>query len=137
VANRGKSLRCGRGLSGLQEPFGTPDGYATLILRWFEEMFTVKSNAAVVASALEGGLTKSLADLRVPVMALQTTYSNEKRKRRAMSKGQTTSYLDMLRARVPSVRIEIIDDIGHFPRIDESGQTNALLDSFLASLGAS
>ncbi len=93
-------------------------------------MFTVKSNAAVVASALEGGLTKSLADLRMPVMALQTTYSNEKRKRRAMSKGQTTSYLDMLRARVPSVRIEIIEDIGHFPRIDESGQTNALLDSF-------
>lgn len=84
-----------------------------------------------------GGLTKSLADLRVPVMALQTTYSNEKRERRAMSKGQTTPYLDTLRARVPSVRIEIIEDTGHFPRIDESGQTNALLDSFLASLGAS
>jgi pimeloyl-ACP methyl ester carboxylesterase len=43
----------------------------------------------------------------------------------------------MLRARIPSVRIEIIEDTGHFPQIDESGETNALLDSFLASLGAS
>jgi pimeloyl-ACP methyl ester carboxylesterase len=48
-----------------------------------------------------------------------------------------TPYLDMLRARVPSVQIEIIEDTGHFPQIDESGQTNALLDSFLASLRAS
>ena len=46
-------------------------------------------------------------------MALQTTYSNEQRERRPMSKGQTTPYLDMLRARIPSVRIEIIEDTGH------------------------
>jgi pimeloyl-ACP methyl ester carboxylesterase len=36
-----------------KETFRGPDGYATLILRWFEEMFAAKSNAAVVASALE------------------------------------------------------------------------------------
>jgi pimeloyl-ACP methyl ester carboxylesterase len=54
-----------------------------------------------------------------------------------MRKGQTTPYLDMRRARVPFARIEIIEDTGHFPQIDESAQTNALLDSFLASLGAS
>ena len=54
-----------------------------------------------------------------------------------MRKGQTTPYLDMLRARIPSARIEIIEDTGHFPQIDESGQTNALLDNFLVSLHAS
>jgi hypothetical protein len=53
-----------------------------------------------------------------------------------MSKGQTTPYLDMLRARVPSARIEIIEDTGHFPQIDEAAQTNALLDSFLATIPA-
>jgi pimeloyl-ACP methyl ester carboxylesterase len=143
----------------LKETFGTPDGYRTLTRRWFEEMFTTKSNAAVVASVVEraerlprslgemllldmlrydgGRLTTSLADLRVPVMAVQTTYSNEQRERRPMSKGKTTPYLDMLRAAIPTARIEIIEDTGHFPQIDESGQTNALLDSFLASLGAS
>ena len=81
-----------------------------------------------------GRLTTSLADLRAPVMAVQTTYSNERRERRSMSVGQTTPYLDMLRARIQSARIEVIADTGHFPQIDEAAQTNALLDSFLAAL---
>jgi pimeloyl-ACP methyl ester carboxylesterase len=51
-----------------------------------------------------------------------------------MTNGQTTPYLDMLRTRVPSVRIEIIEDTGHFPQIDEPDQTNALIDDFLANL---
>ena len=82
-----------------------------------------------------GRLSTSLADLRVPVMALQTTYSNERRARRLMSEGQTTPYLEMLRARIPSVRIGIIKTA--FPQVDESAQTNALLDGFLATLHAS
>jgi pimeloyl-ACP methyl ester carboxylesterase len=139
----------------LKQTFATPNGFEALIRRWFEEMFTGKSNAAVIASAVEraerlprsigekllldmlrydvGRLTTSLADLRVPVMAVQTTYSNEKRERRPMSKGQTTPYLAMLRARIPSVRIETLPDTGHFPQIVERTQTNALLDSFLAT----
>ena len=80
-----------------------------------------------------GRLTTSLADLRVPVMALQSTYSNEQRERRPMSKGQTTPYLDMLRSRIPPARLEIIGDTGHFPQIDKIAQTNALLDSLLAT----
>ena len=143
----------------LQQTFATPNGFEDLIRRWFQEMFTGMSNAAVVASVVEraerlppligkkllldllrydvGRLTTSLADLRVPVMALQTTFSNEQRERRPMSKGQTTPYLDMLASRIPSVRTEVIENTGHFPQIDEFAQTNALLDSFLASLPAS
>ena len=78
--------------------------------------------------------TTSLGDLRVPVMAIQATYSNERRERRPLSKGQTTPFLDMLRARIPSVRIDIIPETGHFPQIDEPAQTNELLDKFLASI---
>jgi pimeloyl-ACP methyl ester carboxylesterase len=81
-------------------------------------------------------LTPSLASLRVPVMALQATYTNEKRERRTMSKGQTTPYLDMLRATVPAVRIEIVADTGHFLQLDESAETNALIDSFVVALPA-
>jgi len=142
----------------LRERFATPDGYATMINGMFKDMFTAKSDATVVALVVEraarlplpiaqklmtdlqrydvGRLTSSLAGLRVPVMALQATYSNEKRERRSMSEGQTTPYLDMLRANVPSVRIEIVADTGHFPQIDESARTNALIDSFLAALPA-
>ena len=144
----------------LRETFATSDGYSTLARRWFEDMFTVQSDPAVVASVVERAerlprslgekllldmlrydvsrLTTSLADLRVPVMVVQTTYSsNEQRERRPMRKGQTTPYLHMLRAAIPTARIEIIEDTGHFPQIDESGQTNALLDNFLVSLHAS
>jgi pimeloyl-ACP methyl ester carboxylesterase len=83
-----------------------------------------------------GHLSTALSDLRVPVMAIQTTYSDEKRERRSMGKEQATPYLDMLRARIPSVRIEIIEDTGHFPQIDEPARTNMLLDSFIATLPA-
>jgi pimeloyl-ACP methyl ester carboxylesterase len=81
-------------------------------------------------------LAASLAGLRVPVMAVQSTYSNDKRERRSMSARQTTPYLDMVRACVPSVRVEIIAGTGHFPQLDESARTNALIDSFLADLSA-
>jgi pimeloyl-ACP methyl ester carboxylesterase len=133
----------------LKETFATPDGYAVLTRRWFQDMFTASSNPAVVATIIEraghlpreigekvlldmvrydtGRLTASLGSLRVPVMAIQTTYSNEKRERRSMSVGQTTPYLEMLRACVPSVRIEVIPNTGHFPQIDEADRVSALL----------
>ena len=77
----------------LRETFAIPDGYSTLARRWFEDMFTVRNDPAVVAAAVEraerlprplgekllldmlrydvGSLTTSLANLRVPVMAVQ------------------------------------------------------------------
>jgi pimeloyl-ACP methyl ester carboxylesterase len=140
----------------LMQRFATPDGYATLVNALFVDMFTAKSARPVVTSIVErasrlprpvgekmltdivrydvGRLATSLAGLRVPVMALQTTYSNEKRERATMREGQSTPYLDMLRASVPSARVEVIPDTGHFPQIDESARTNALIDSFLAGL---
>ena len=77
-------------------------------------------------------LTPSLAGLGVPLMAIQTTDRNERRERTSLRLGQTTPYLDMIRANVPGARIEIIEDTGHFPQIDESARTNALIESFLA-----
>ena len=94
-------------------------------------------DVTVLAQTLAGKDRPAVLETtRVPVMAIQTTYSNEQRERRPMRKGQTTPYLEMLRARIPSVRIEIVEDTGHFPQIDESGQTNALLDNFFGSLSA-
>jgi len=140
----------------LRQAFGEPDGFRTVTRRWFQDMFAAKSDPAAVASvvARAGRLAQTigetvmldlvsydvtrfsaaLARLGLPVMAIQTTYSNERRERRWLAQGQTTPYLDMLRAQVPSARIEIIPDTGHFPQIDEPDQTNALLGSFIASL---
>ncbi len=142
----------------LRQRFALPDGYATLVDSLFGEMFTDRSDTSVAASVIErarrlprpigekmladmqrydvGRLASSLASLRVPVMALQTTYSNEKRERRTLQMGQVTPYLEMIRASVPSARVEIIADTGHFPQLDASAQTNALIGSFLAALAA-
>jgi pimeloyl-ACP methyl ester carboxylesterase len=67
-------------------------------------------------------------------LAIQATYSNKQRERRSIGVGQNTPYLEMLRANIPAIRIEIIPDTGHFPQIDEPLQTNALIDSFIATL---
>jgi pimeloyl-ACP methyl ester carboxylesterase len=142
----------------LAEQFASPDGYATITNDMFNDMFTSRSDstvaASVVARALRlprpigermltdmlrydiGRLTSSLASLRVPVMVLQTTYRNENRKRRTMRRGQTTPYLDMLRVNVPSVQIEIIEDTGHFPQLDQSARTNTEIYGFLGMLAA-
>jgi pimeloyl-ACP methyl ester carboxylesterase len=140
----------------LLQRFAAPGGYEALADALFNDMFTAKSDPAVAAAVLEralrqpratgvkmltdmlrydvGRLAASLGCIRVPIMALQTTFSNEKRERTTMRKGQTTPYLEMLRAAVPSVRVEIVAATGHFPQLDEPAQTNALIDSFLASL---
>jgi pimeloyl-ACP methyl ester carboxylesterase len=140
----------------LMERFATPDGYVTITNALFNDMFTARSDNAVATAVVEralrlprpigekmltdllrydvGRLTGSLASLRVPVMALQTTFSNEKRERSTMREGQTTPYLDMLRASIPSARVEIIEHTGHFPQLDESVRTNTMIESFLATL---
>lgn len=141
----------------LKRLFATPAGFATVTGIWFQDMFTAKSDTTVAAAAVARAgrmpravgeklltdlqrydvtrLETSLADLRVPVMAIQTTFSNERRERRPMTPGQTTPYLDMLRTKIPGVRIEIIPDTGHFPQLDEAARTNVLIDRFLAGLG--
>jgi pimeloyl-ACP methyl ester carboxylesterase len=142
----------------LRQRFATPNGYATLIDSLFREMFTERCDPATVASVVAragrlpqpvgekmmldmlrydvGRLSQSLASLRVPVMVLQATYSNAQRERRTMQAGQTTPYLEMVRANVPSARVEIIADTGHFPHLDAAAQTNALIESFVTGLGA-
>jgi pimeloyl-ACP methyl ester carboxylesterase len=141
----------------LRQTFGSSDGYLSLIARWFREMFTPESKAELVAETLQRAgtlprpigekmlldlvrydsirLAPSLASLRLPVMAIQSTYSNEQRQRRSMTHGQTTPYLDFLRTNVPAARVEIIPDVGHFPQIDAAAQVNELLDGFIGSLG--
>ena len=142
----------------LRDRFATPDGYAATLDGFFKDMLTAKTDPTVAASIVEragrlprpigekmltdlarydiGRLESSLRSLQVPVMALQTTYANEKRERMTMKPGQSSPYLDNLRACIPSVRVEIIENTGHFPQLDESARTNALIDSFLATLPA-
>jgi pimeloyl-ACP methyl ester carboxylesterase len=140
----------------LQQRLATAAGFAAATRALFEDMFTPASDRATANAVIERAvrlppeigasllldlvrydihrLEHSLAALRVPVMVLQTTFSNEKRERKSLVPGQTTPYLEMVRAKVPSARIEIIPGIGHFPQLDAPNDTNAMLASFAASV---
>lgn len=140
----------------LRQSIAEPDGYAALTERMFRDMFTATSEAGIAASVVQRALrlprevgekmlldlprydasrlTTSLAQLRVPVLAVQATYTNERRERRSLGEGETTPFLDMLRSRVPSIRVEVVADTGHFPQIERPDQVNALLERFIANL---
>ena len=141
----------------LNAAFGAPGGFAALSNRWFQDMFTARSDPTVAAAVRARAtrlprdigerlmlemlrydvehLSTALASLQVPTLIVQTTYSNERRERRSMRQGQDTPYLRFVRDTVPHARVEIIEDTGHFPQLDEPARLNALLDSFLADLG--
>ncbi len=136
--------------------FASPGGYEASAAALFKDMFTAKSDPAVAAAVLARALRlpkdvgekmltdmprydtlrleASLGCLLVPVMALQTTSRDSNGQRASLRRGQTTPYLEMLRARVPGVRIDIVEDAGHFPQLDEPAQTNAAIASFVAGL---
>lgn len=69
-----------------------------------------------------------------PLMLIQTTYQDERRQRRSLTAGQSTPYLDFVKAKVPAARIEVIAGTGHFPQLETPAAVNALLDSFVRGL---
>lgn len=129
-------------------------GYAAFAEALFRQMFLAESpvSRAVVARAralpADVGsnlfpnmvrwdieqMPAALSAVRVPLLVIQSTYVNAERQRASMKAGQTTPWLDLVRAKVPAARIEIIPDAGHFPQIENPGEVNRLLDGFLRSL---
>jgi pimeloyl-ACP methyl ester carboxylesterase len=76
----------------------------------------------------------TLAAVRAPVLAIQSTTVNAEMKRLPLKAGDTTPWLDLVRDTVPGARIEVIADAGHFPQIDLPDDVNRLLDGFLEEL---
>ncbi len=140
----------------MKERFAKAGGFTEMARGMFVDMFTAKSDKAAAAAVVERAMQlpveigskllrdlqrydvtrfeTSLAGVKAPVMALQATFSNEKRERKTMVKGQSTPYLEMVRRVQPKAHIEIVPDTGHFPQLDEIAQTNALLQSFVATI---
>jgi pimeloyl-ACP methyl ester carboxylesterase len=126
-------------------------GYVPFATNLFRQMFLQETelSRAVVARALrlttENGaalwprmarwdaarMDEALAAVRVPLMAIQSTYINTERKRLPLAKGQSSPWLDLLRQKVPSVKIEVISGFGHFPQIEAAEYVNRLIRDFL------
>ena len=131
-------------------------GYGVFARRLFDEMFIVSSDPKLKATILEralqlrseiGGtlfprmvgwdarrMEAALAAVRVPLMVVQSTTMNAERLRVSLSTGQSSPWLDLVKARAPGARIEIIQGTGHFPHLEAPEKVNALIADFSAGL---
>jgi pimeloyl-ACP methyl ester carboxylesterase len=74
----------------------------------------------------------ALAAVRVPLMAIQSTYIDpSSRKRAPLAPGQSTPFLDLIAAKVAGSRIEVLAGVGHFAQIEAAGEVNRLIADFL------
>lgn len=130
--------------------------YPTFVSGFFKQMFLADSAPKLVSEIVDNATalpqsfgSKLLPDIgrwdemrfdeafrcvHVPMLIIQSTYTNPERKRSPMTKGQNTPYFDFVCAAVPGVRIEIVEKVGHFPQIERAAEVNAAMDGFLASL---
>lgn len=79
----------------------------------------------------------ALDAVRAPLLVIQCTYLNTDRVRVAIPPGQSTPWIDLVRAHVPSARIETLKGAGHFPQLEVPAQVNSLLEVFRARLAPS
>lgn len=73
-----------------------------------------------------------LASIRVPVLAIQTTRIDDTGARVSMRPGDTSPYLDLLRTRLPTIEVEVITGIGHFPQLETPEAVNGMIARFAA-----
>jgi len=76
-------------------------------------------------------LDAALAAVKAPLMAIQSTWINPERRRVPLKEGDTSPWLDLLRAKAS--RIEIVPGVGHFPQIEAPERVNQLIGAFAAS----
>jgi pimeloyl-ACP methyl ester carboxylesterase len=59
---------------------------------------------------------------------------NAERIRVSLAATQTSSWLDLVKARATGARIEIVPGVGHFPQLEAPDKVNALIANFAAGL---
>jgi pimeloyl-ACP methyl ester carboxylesterase len=96
-------------------PEAVAEAYWCSILRWD-------------AASVEG----ALRSLRVPLLVLQSTYLTTGYRHFAIDPRMMTPWLEVIGRLVPTVRIQIIDGVGHFPMLDAADAVNRCIATFLA-----
>ena len=131
------------------------DRYDHFIRNFFEEMFVASSDPAVKSAIVERALElpsdvgralltrmvgwdaaemeSALAAVRVPMMVVQSTALSLDQGRVTLSLEESSPWLDLVQARVPDARIEILTGVGHFPQIEAADELNLLIADFASS----
>ena len=77
-----------------------------------------------------GEVEAALDCVAVPVLAIQTTTMDTARQRISLQPGQSSPWLDLIRAHVPRAETVTLFGSGHFPQIERSDEVNALIAGF-------
>lgn len=121
-------------------------GYPAFAEALFRQMFFKPSAMAdaIVARAVEssaafgpelwpamarwdaGEMDAAFAELRAPVLAIQSTTRNAQLQRSPLKAGETSPWLDFLK-KFPNVRTEIVPDTGHFTMLERPERVNQLI----------
>jgi len=120
-------------------------GYAAFAEMLFRQMFLKPSAEAdaIVARALEssaefgpelwprvtrwdaGSMDAAFAAIQAPVLAIQSTTRNAQLQRTALKPGETSPWLDYVKAK--GARVEIVPDTGHFTQLEQPQRVNQLI----------
>ena len=96
-------------------PESVAEAYWCSMLRW---------DAAAVVGALK--------NLHAPLLVLQSTYLTAEYEHFATDPRTLTPLLEVIGRLVPTVRIQTIDGVGHFPMLDAADAVNRCIATFLA-----
>lgn len=131
-------------------------GFPAMMQALFDDMFLDNANAAlkhrIVQRALTlpeafgallfsrvvawdaGKMNTALSQIAVPLLVLQSTYFNVQRVRVPMQPGTVTPWMEHVQYHVPSARMDIVSDVGHFPMLEAADAINDKSAAFIAQL---
>jgi pimeloyl-ACP methyl ester carboxylesterase len=128
------------------------DGYRRFVREFFESMFFPSSDPAVARAICDramrlpvavgralmtdlagwdaGEVEAALDAVAVPLLAIQSTTMDETLKRVPLASGQSSPWIDLIRAHVPDAAVTVLTGPGHFPQIELADEVTALIAEF-------
>jgi pimeloyl-ACP methyl ester carboxylesterase len=128
-------------------------GFPAMMQALFDDMFLDNANAKLKHRILQraltlpeafgaplfsrvvgwdaGQLNTALSQIAVPLLVLQSTYFNRQRVRVPIQPGTITPWMERVQQHVPSARIDIVGDVGHFPMLEAADAVNDKIAAFV------
>jgi pimeloyl-ACP methyl ester carboxylesterase len=128
------------------------DGYPRFVRQFFESMFVPSSDTALARAIVDralslpatvgralmtdlagwdaGEVESALDVVGVPLLAIQSTTMDTARERVSLTPGQSSPWIDLVRAHVPQAAVAILPGSGHFPQIELADEVTALITAF-------
>ncbi len=80
-------------------------------------------------------MPKAVRTLEAPLLAIQSTYHDNDTPRYSLAAGQSSRYIDLLRApSKPDTEIVVLDGVGHFSMLEATEQVNQGIRDFVSRL---